>query len=48
MNLPGNLDTKSGLEIIRILKELHEQGITIIVVTHNPEIAAMTGRFVEI
>jgi putative ABC transport system ATP-binding protein len=44
----GNLDTKSGLEIIRILKELHEQGITIIVVTHNPEIAAMTGRFVEI
>jgi len=44
----GNLDTKSGLEIIGMLKELHEQGITIIVVTHNPEIAAMTGRFVEI
>jgi len=44
----GNLDTKSGLEIIGILKGLHEQGITIIVVTHNPEIAAMTGRFIEI
>lgn len=44
----GNLDTKSGLEIIGILKRLHEQGITIIVVTHNPEIAAKTDRFVEI
>jgi putative ABC transport system ATP-binding protein len=44
----GNLDTKSGLEIIGILKELYEQGITIVVVTHNPEIAARTRRFVEI
>jgi len=44
----GNLDTKSGLEIIGILKELHEQGITIVLVTHNPELAAKTDRFVEI
>ena len=44
----GNLDTKSGLEVMRILRELHEQGITIILVTHNPEIAAMADRFVEI
>ncbi len=44
----GNLDTKSGLEIIGILKDLHEMGITIVVVTHNPEIAAKTQRFVEI
>lgn len=44
----GNLDTKSGLEVIGILKELHEQGITIVLVTHNPELAAKTDRFVEI
>ncbi len=44
----GNLDTKSGLEIIGMLKKLHEQGITIILVTHNPEIASKTDRFVEI
>ena len=44
----GNLDTKSGLEIIGILKKLHEQGITIVLVTHNPELAAKTDRFIEI
>ncbi|NLS44584.1 MAG: ABC transporter ATP-binding protein [Firmicutes bacterium] len=44
----GNLDTKSGLEVIKILDELHEQGITIVLVTHNPEIAARAYRIIEI
>jgi len=35
----GNLDTKSGEEILRIFQELNDRGITIIFVTHDPEIA---------
>lgn len=34
----GNLDTKSADEISRILKELNDAGLTIVVVTHNPEL----------
>jgi putative ABC transport system ATP-binding protein len=40
----GNLDTKTGDEIIKLFEKLHEQGKTIIVVTHNPEIADKTDR----
>ena len=34
----GNLDTKTGIEIMNLLKSLNSQGVTIIVVTHNPEV----------
>ena len=45
----GNLDTKSGDEIMELLLCLnHDQGTTLIVVTHDPEIAAHTGRVVNI
>jgi putative ABC transport system ATP-binding protein len=40
----GNLDSGSGAEIIRILVELNRGGRTIIVVTHNPEVAAIGHR----
>lgn len=36
----GNLDTSTGESIMALLTELHEQGKTIIMVTHEPEIAA--------
>ena len=36
----GNLDTTTGQSIMNLLTELHEQGKTIIMVTHEPEIAA--------
>ncbi|MBN1283013.1 MAG: ABC transporter permease [Proteobacteria bacterium] len=42
----GNLDTKSGQEIMRALKGLNEQGKTVIMVTHEPEIAAHAWRII--
>jgi putative ABC transport system ATP-binding protein len=35
----GNLDSKSSQEVVKILKELNEEGLTIILVTHDPEVA---------
>ncbi len=40
----GNLDTKNSAEIMKILKGLHDEGKTIIMVTHETEIAAYAGR----
>ena len=42
----GNLDSASGKEILNILDDLHRQGKTIIVVTHDTEIAARTQRVI--
>lgn len=42
----GNLDTKSGDEVMEIFKNLNQQGATIILVTHEPEIAQQTKRIV--
>ncbi|MCL2618238.1 MAG: ABC transporter ATP-binding protein [Defluviitaleaceae bacterium] len=42
----GNLDSQSSLEIMEIFRNLHAQGATIIVVTHEPEVAAHTRRIV--
>jgi putative ABC transport system ATP-binding protein len=44
----GNLDTKTGDEIMELLRELHKQGNTIIVVTHEREIAAKAQRVIYI
>lgn len=43
----GNLDSKSGLEIMRLLQELHERGLTIVLVTHDPEIARYSQRVIR-
>jgi putative ABC transport system ATP-binding protein len=40
----GNLDSRTTVEIMSIFQELNSQGITIIMVTHEPEVAAFTGR----
>jgi putative ABC transport system ATP-binding protein len=42
----GNLDTRSSEEIMTILRGLHDDGITVIIVTHEPDIAAHTQRIV--
>jgi putative ABC transport system ATP-binding protein len=44
----GNLDSKTGLEILRIFHELHAKGETIVIVTHDPKIAEQCERIVQI
>ncbi|QFZ85538.1 macrolide ABC transporter ATP-binding protein/permease MacB [Variovorax paradoxus] len=44
----GALDRKSGQEVIGILRELHAQGHTIIIVTHDMQVARCTERIIEI
>ena len=44
----GNLDTKTGNEIMKILKNLNEQGTTVVIITHNDEIAKLSRRVVHI
>jgi putative ABC transport system ATP-binding protein len=44
----GNLDSKSGNEVLCLFQELNEQGITVIFVTHDPEIAEYSKRVIHI
>ena len=44
----GNLDSKTGLEIMALLDTLHANGNTIVVVTHEPDIAEFAHRVVHI
>ncbi|MGH7393538.1 MAG: ABC transporter ATP-binding protein [Candidatus Rokuibacteriota bacterium] len=40
----GNLDTRTSVEIMALMQRLNRQGITIVLVTHEPEVAAYAGR----
>ena len=44
----GNLDTATGGSILDLLRGLHEGGTTIVVITHDPDVAAATQRRIEI
>ncbi len=44
----GNLDFKSGAQILEILSELHTSGATIILITHDQNVAKKADRIVEI
>ena len=43
----GNLDTQSGEQILDMLEELNQKGITLAVVTHDPEVAKRADRVLE-
>ena len=44
----GNLDSKTGQEILALFGELHDQGHTVILVTHDPNVASRAGRVIRI
>ena len=44
----GNLDTKTGEEIMKMLKELNKQGKTIILVTHNPDLTKLANKVIRL
>ena len=44
----GNLDSRTGEEILRMFQRLNAQGITIILVTHDPKVAAYADRTIRI
>jgi putative ABC transport system ATP-binding protein len=44
----GNLDSESSLEIMRLLRDLNRQGRTIVLITHEPDIAAFAQRVVRL
>ena len=44
----GNLDSSATTEIIRIFGELHKEGITVILVTHEPDVAMQTQRIIRL
>jgi len=43
----GNLDTKSGDEILALLERLNADGLTLVLVTHDPRVAARAGRLLR-
>jgi putative ABC transport system ATP-binding protein len=44
----GNLDTITGREIMKLLESLHEKGITVVIVTHDPEVGRSARRRISL
>ena len=44
----GNLDRASGFDVIQILEDLHDKGMTLIMVTHDPDLSKRASRQVQL
>ena len=44
----GNLDSRTSIEVMALFRELNDQGITIVLVTHEPDIASFAKRIIEV
>jgi ABC-type lipoprotein export system ATPase subunit len=44
----GNLDSRTSAEILRLFQELNAEGLTVLLVTHDPEVAGHAGRIIRI
>ncbi|MGD2092129.1 MAG: ABC transporter ATP-binding protein [Candidatus Aminicenantes bacterium] len=44
----GNLDTQTSIEVMKVFRELHQQGITIVLVTHEEDIARFAKRVIRL
>lgn len=44
----GALDSKTSLEVIKLFKEINQQGITVVIVTHEDDISKMTDRIIRL
>jgi putative ABC transport system ATP-binding protein len=42
----GNLDAQTGTDVLKVLKDLHARGLTIVLVTHDPQVASQAQRIV--
>jgi putative ABC transport system ATP-binding protein len=43
----GNLDSRTSIEVMALFQQLNAQGITLVVVTHEPDVAAYASRIVQ-
>jgi putative ABC transport system ATP-binding protein len=43
----GALDSRTSLEIMALFQDLNRQGVTVLIVTHEPDVAAFAGRVVR-
>src|SRR5207244_4146003 len=44
----GNLDSRTSIEVMALFQELNDQGITVLLVTHEPDVAQYAKRIVEV
>ena len=44
----GNLDSASGYQVLELLERMNERGLTLVVVTHDPEIGGRAGRLIKL
>jgi putative ABC transport system ATP-binding protein len=42
------MDSKSEQDLIRLIGRVHAEGVTVVLITHNPEVAAGAGRIIRL